>query len=262
MSILVILEQRGELRSCGLEAASAAALVARTAGMPLYALYTGKSIEAVLPSLAGIGIQTVYAYEHEDLCHYSNERHVPILCGLVRELSAQGVIGPASALGREFCASAAACLKAELIQDSIGVRWEGGLKAEKPIYAGKVVATMALTSAPGVVSLRPNVMPVVRNGEGVPQVVKRDMPPATLRAVIQEVVSELAGTVELTEAKIVVSGGRGIGGPEHWPVLQALCDALGAALGASRAAVDAGWIAQTHQVGQTGKVVCPDLYIA
>jgi len=136
MSILVILEQRGELRSCGLEAASAAALVARTAGMPLYALYTGKSIEAVLPSLAGIGIQTVYAYEHEDLCHYSNERHVPILCGLVRELSAQGVIGPASALGREFCASAAACLKAELIQDSIGVRWEGGLKAEKPIHNG------------------------------------------------------------------------------------------------------------------------------
>ncbi len=262
MSILVILEQRGELRACGLEAASAARKVAEAAGMPVNAVYFGKAIDPVLASLSGLGIATVYAYEHEDLHHYANERYVPILCDLAQELDAKIIIGPASALGKELCASAAARLKAELLQDCVGLRWENGLRAEKPIYAGKVMSEVRLTAPPGVVSLRPNVMPIERNGEALPQVTKRSMPQTTLRSVIQEVVSELAGAIELTEAKIVVSGGRGLGGPEHWPVLQNLCDALGAALGASRAAVDAGWIASSHQVGQTGKVVCPDLYIA
>ncbi|HOC68254.1 MAG TPA: electron transfer flavoprotein subunit alpha/FixB family protein [Candidatus Hydrogenedentes bacterium] len=262
MCILVILEQRGAVRSCSLEAASTAKKVSEASGMPLHGLYIGASVDAVLPSLAGIGIETLYACEHEELRHYSNEQYVPILCGLAQDLGAKVIIGPASALGKELCASAAARLRAELIQDAVGLHWENGLKAEKPIYAGKVMSEVMLTATPAVVSLRPNVTPIERNGEALPQVVKRDRPQATLRSVIQEVVSELVGTIELTEAKIVVSGGRGIRGPEHWPVLQELCDALGAALGASRAAVDAGWIPASHQVGQTGKVVCPDLYIA
>lgn len=134
--------------------------------------------------------------------------------------------------------------------------------ARKPVYAGKVLSDVRVSSSPALVSLRPNVTAVVQEGDGLPEIVRREMPEVSLRTVLKEAADAAAGTVELTEAKIIVSGGRGIGGPENWPVLQALCDALGAALGASRAAVDAGWIHHAHQVGQTGKVVSPDVYIA
>ena len=262
MSILVTLEQRGRLKTCALEAVCAAAKIAAASGMPLNAVYIGKSLGEDLGALAGTGIDTVYAYEHEDLHHYSNERYVEILCGLARELGAQVILGSATALGKEFFASAAARLRAELVQDCTGVSWENGLKAVKPVYAGKVIADLALTKLPTLLTLRPNVTPVERQGASVPQVVQRAVPEVSVRTRIVEVAEAVAGYVDLTEAKIVVSGGRGIGGPENWPVLQDLCDALGAALGASRAAVDAGWIAPSHQVGQTGKVVCPDLYVA
>lgn len=262
MSILVILEQRGELKACGLEAASAAKKVADASGMTLNALYVGKSLGDDVSALAGLGINTVYAYENDDLRYYSNERYVSILCDLAKELDAKAIIGSASSLGKEFCASAAARLGAELAQDCIGLRWDGKLVAEKPVYAGKVISEVSFCASPGFVTLRPNVMAVERDGDAAPAVEKRAMPEISLKTIIQEVIEKTSGAVELTEAKIVVSGGRGLGGPENWPVLQSLCDALGAALGASRSAVDAGWIEQANQVGQTGKVVCPDLYIA
>ena len=262
MSILVTLEQRGRLKTCALEAACAAAKIAAASGLPLNAVYIGKSLGEDLAALAGTGIATVYAYEHEDLHHYSNERYVEILCELARELGTHVIMGSATALGKEFFASAAARLRAELVQDCVGVSWENGLKAVKPVYAGKVIADVALTKFPALLTLRPNATPVERRGASVPQVIQRTVPEVSVRTTIVEVAEAVAGYVDLTEAKIVISGGRGIGGPENWPVLQDLCDALGAALGASRAAVDAGWIDPSHQVGQTGKVVCPDLYVA
>ena len=262
MSVLVLLEQRGGLKSCALEAAAAAGKVARDAGLECNAVYIGQALEDQANALKGFGIAKVFAYENARLGHYSNDGYVPIVCALAEELGATVLIGSATALGKEFCASVAARLDAELAQDSIEVRWEGGLKAKKPIYAGKVLADVALTSTPAMVSLRPNVVSVEPMGEAIPEAVRREMPEVSLRTVIKDAVQAAAGTVELTEAKIVVSGGRGIGGPESWPVLQALCGILGAALGASRAAVDADWIHHSHQVGQTGKVVSPDLYIA
>lgn len=262
MSILVLLEQRGGLKACALEAASAARKVAEASGMPLHAAYIGKSLGAGLTALAGMGIKTVYAYEHDDLQHYSNERYVECLCELAREVDAKVIIGSATALGKECCASAAARLQAELAQDCVGLSWDGALKAVKPVYAGKIIADVVFTKLPGLVTLRPNIVAVERCGDAVPRVEQRVVPQVTVRTQILEVAEAVSGYVDLTEARIVVSGGRGIGGPENWPVLQDLCDALGATLGASRAAVDAGWIDPSHQVGQTGKVVCPDLYVA
>jgi electron transfer flavoprotein alpha subunit len=262
MSVLVLLEQRGALKACALEAATVARKVATAAGVELNAVYIGRALADDAAQLAGTGIKTVYAYENEQLTHYSNDGYVPIVRDLAKELNAQIIIGSASALGKELCASVAARLGIELVQDVTGITWDGALKATKPMYAGKVVSEIAVNALPALVSLRPNVVAIEKDGVAAPAVEKREMPQVSLRTVLKEAAQAAAGMVELTEAKIVVSGGRGLGGPEHWPVLQNLCDALGAALGASRAAVDAGWIHHTHQVGQTGKVVSPDLYIA
>ena len=262
MSVLVLLEQRGELKACALEAATTAGKIARAAGLELNALYIGQSLGDQAGELAGLGINRVFAYEHTGLRHYSNDSYVPIVRDLADELAAQVIIGSATAVGKELCASVAARLGAELAQDCTEATWDAGLKAQKPIYAGKVLSDLRINSTPAMVSLRPNVVTVEREGDAAPEIVTRNMPDVSLRTVLKEAVFAAAGSVELTEAKIVVSGGRGIGGPEAWPVLQRLCDVLGAALGASRAAVDAEWIDSSHQVGQTGKVVSPDLYVA
>ncbi|MBI2424344.1 MAG: electron transfer flavoprotein subunit alpha/FixB family protein [Candidatus Hydrogenedentes bacterium] len=262
MSVLVLLEQRGELKPCALEAATIAGQIAKASGMALNACYIGQSLSDQAESLKGFGIEKVYAYENASLSHYSNDGYVPIVRDLVNELGAKVIIGSSSALGKEFCASVAARLGAELVQDAIGLGWDGGLKATKPLYAGKVISETKITTFPAMASVRPNVISIERNGDGAPELVKRDMPQVSLRTVLKEAAQATAGTIELTEAKVVVSGGRGIGGPENWPVIEDLAKALGAAAGASRAVVDAGWVHHSHQVGQTGKVVSPDIYVA
>lgn len=262
MSVLVLLEQRGELKNCALEAACLGNVIAKKAGMELNAVYIGQSLEDQVNQLKGLGINNVYAYENEKLAHYTSDGYVPIVRDLVQEIDAKVVIGSASALGKELCASVAARLGVELVQDCVEVDWDNGLIAKKPVYAGKVISSVRLNDTPAMVSIRPNVVPVETDGDAVPETIKRDMPEVDLRSVIKDVATAAAGTIELTEAKIICSGGRGLGGPEHFELIQGLCDVLGAALGASRAAVDAGWIPHAHQVGQTGKVVSPDLYIA
>jgi electron transfer flavoprotein alpha subunit len=212
--------------------------------------------------LKGFGISKLFVYENEQLTHYSSDGYVPIVRDLATELGAKVIIGSASALGKEFCASVAGRLGVELVQEAIELDWDNGLVAKKPVYAGKVISDVRVTSEPAMVSVRPNVVVVERDGDAAPELVKREMPQLDLRTVIKDVAEAAVGTVELTEAKIVCSGGRGLGEGENFKVIQELCDVLGAALGSSRAAVDAGWIHHSHQVGQTGKVVSPDLYVA
>lgn len=262
MSVLVMLEQRGDLKACALEAASKAAEVAKAAGMELNAVFIGQSLGDQVNELKGFGIKKVYSYENDKLQYYTSDAYVPIVRDLAQEVGAKIIVGSASSLGKEFCASVAARLGVELAQDCVDVRWDNGVVARKPVYAGKVVSEVRIKDEPAFVSMRPNVVAVERDGDAVPEVEQRDMPAVDLRTVIKDVAQAAAGTVSLTEAKIIVSGGRGLGGPEPFAMLQELCDVLGAALGASRAAVDAGWIPHAHQVGQTGKVVSPDLYIA
>lgn len=262
MSILIILEQRGGLRPCAMELATAARSLARAADMPLYAAYLGADAGNVAESLAGMGIEKVFVYADTALEHATCEASAPIVEELAKELGAKAVLGSATLLGKEIAASVAAWLDVDLAQDCIDLSWHNGLKVAKPMYAGKVIADLRLTQTPMMATLRPNVISIARDGNAVPTVEQRTIPPLHPRTTLKNVSVTESDSVDLTEAKIVVSGGRGINGPENWPVLKELCGVLGAALGASRAAVDAEWIDPSHQVGQTGKVVSPDLYIA
>lgn len=135
--------------------------------------------------------------------------------------------------------------------------------ATRLVYSGKARATVAADPAAGlqIATPRPNVFPASKGAAGAGEVVPLDFA-VTIRAKVVKMEMPEAGELDVAEADKIVSGGRGIKGPENWPVLRALCHELGAALGASRAAVDAGWIGHEHQVGQTGKVVSPTLYVA
>lgn len=262
MSVLVILEQRNGLKPCALEAATAAGQVARAAGLPLNALYIGPDPGTALEQLAGLGIAKVLVYAAPALASYSNDAYLACAQDAVAATGATVLISSATALGKELSASLAARLDTELVQDCIAVTWDGGLVAKKPMYAGKIVADLRVQVSPAFASLRPNVIALVRNESPAPTVEARTVPDTTPRTTVSAMQLSEGGEIDLSEAKIVVSGGRGIGGPEGWPVVRDLCAALGAALGASRAVVDAGWIHHSHQVGQTGKVVSPDLYVA
>ncbi|MFH1761097.1 MAG: electron transfer flavoprotein subunit alpha/FixB family protein [bacterium] len=262
MSVLVILEQRGELRACALEAATAACELAKAAGKELNGVLIGKSVESQVEKLKGFGIKKLFTYENEALEHYSNDSHVGIIKDLVAELGTEIIIGSATFTGKELCASLGGRLGAELAQDCIELKWDNTCLVKKPVFAGKVIQEIKMNAYPQVISLRPNVFEAKSEGEELPEAAKKEMPQVSIRTVIKDVVQAAAGQVTLSDARIIVSGGRGLGGPEHFKVVQELADALKGAVGASRAAVDAGWIDHSYQVGQTGKVVTPDLYIA
>jgi electron transfer flavoprotein alpha subunit len=150
------------------------------------------------------------------------------------------------------------CIEAQIIEGQ-------QLECVRPIYAGKAYARVRLLMTPAMATLRPNVFSLgapdtSRSAETAP--FAPDLDPAKVRAVVKETREAEGQKIELTEANIIVSGGRGVKGPEFFPMVEELADALSGALGASRAAVDAGWIDHQHQVGQTGKTVSPTLYIA
>lgn len=262
MSVLVLLDQRGKLSTAALEAVTVGSAIARTAGMDLNALYVGSHNPQLRHDLNGLGIKTIYTCEDDALTLYLSESYVAIAFELVNELKPAIILGSATAIGKAYCAALAARLGVELVQDCTGLGWNGILSATKPVYGGKVLTEVRISNCPAMATLRPNMFPVNRDRADAQEIVRRAYAGEALQTTIKAVVRTAGETMELSEAKIVVSGGRGIGGPENWPLLQDLCKTLGAALGASRATVDAGWINHGCQVGQTGKVVNPDLYIA
>jgi len=261
--VLVFIEKRQQaVKKVSLEALSAGLKLADDLSEPLAALCIGAADQ----QFAELGADKVFAARHELLDTYSPVGFCSTLVQAATQFQPRIILGAASAMGRDFLPRAAASLRVGLAQDCIDVKiTDGQLQCVRPIYAGKAFATVRLMRQPAMATLRPNVFPVgARNPGRSAEIVefRPELDAAQIRARAVDVVASAGQKIELTEANIIVSGGRGVKGPENFPIIQALADVLGGAMGASRAAVDAGWIDHQHQVGQTGKTVSPTLYIA
>jgi electron transfer flavoprotein alpha subunit len=264
--ILVFIEEReGKVKKTSLEALFAARKMADKLQEPVTALRTGAGEPSA--NLAHYGADKIMSARHELLNSYSTEGYCAAVVQAAQQLQPRYILGAASAMGRDLLPRVAARLGVGLAQDCIEARIIDGLQLEcvRPIYAGKAYAKVRLLMTPAMATLRPNVFSLGeadtgRSAESI--AFTPELPPEKIRAFVTETRVSAKQKVELTEANIIVSGGRGMKGPENFPLIEELADALGGAMGASRSAVDAGWIDHQHQVGQTGKTVSPTLYIA
>lgn len=215
--------------------------------------------------LKGYAVDTVYSLEAPALENYTTLGYTKALVQLIRERNPRAVFFGASIQGRDLSARTAARLGVGLAADCTAFLIGPDSSAfTRPIYAGKALATVELTGEPLIASIRPNTFPVPEPAGGEPEIVtiKADVSAADLgvETVAREVTA--GDTVELTEADIIISGGKGMQCSENFEMLFELAELVEGAVGASRSAVDAQWIEHTHQVGQTGKTVSPKIYIA
>ncbi|MCU0305936.1 MAG: electron transfer flavoprotein subunit alpha/FixB family protein [Thermoanaerobaculales bacterium] len=259
--ILVFIEQRNsDIRKASLQALSQAR---RLAGGEVAAVLVGSGVAGAAPGLGAYGAAKAYVADDPNLALYSAEGYAEAVAKAAAATSPEAILFAGTAMGRDLAPRVAAKLGVGALADVVSLERDGDrLVARRPVYSGKAFATVdAGGHTPQVVTLRPNVFAAEETG-GVAEVVTLDGLALAIRAVVKELVDTGGGEIDVAEADIIVSGGRGLKGPENFALIRSLAEALGGAVGASRAAVDAGWIAHKHQVGQTGKVVSPSLYIA
>jgi electron transfer flavoprotein alpha subunit len=263
-SIVTFAEQReGRLRRPSLEAVSEARRLADQSGARVEAVLVGSGVQGLAPELGGYGADVVHVFDQPELGAYATEPFARALAQVVQETAASAVLVPFTAMGKDFAPRAAARLGAGLVSDVVGLNLKDGrLEARRPMYAGKAYATVRWEGEPQMATLRPNVFALGTPDPGRPAEVKPRTVDASARARVVATEAAASGKVELTEAQIIVSGGRGLKGPENFHLVESLAGAFGAAVGASRAVVDAGWVDHQYQVGQTGKTVSPTLYVA
>ncbi|MFP4423258.1 MAG: electron transfer flavoprotein subunit alpha/FixB family protein [Desulfococcaceae bacterium] len=260
-NILVIAEHRdGAFRKVSFEAISVARRLAESAGGEAVALVLCEGIGDLAAQCGAYGAARVLAAEHAELREYDPEAYTAVVAAAVEKESPAVILMGASSQGKDLAGRLAARLKAGVAMDCTAVRLEGGnVVATRPIYGGKVLAEVALSGAPQIAALRPNAFEAEENA-AAGTVEPLDADPGSPKAKFVEKQLE-TGKAELTEADVVVTGGRGVGGKDY-KVIEELAEALGGAVGASRSAVDEGWRPHADQVGQTGKVVSPNLYVA
>ena len=237
---------------------------ARRLGEPA-AVLIGSGFDAAKQTLAQHGATKVYVAEAADLSSYLVAPAAEVLAKLVADSSPAAVLLASSADGKEAAARLAVKTGSGVITDATDVTGDGGsVHAEQQVFGGSTIVTSTVTTGTPIITVRPNsVAP-----QASPADAAREDVAVTLTAqakgarITDRVVEEKGERPDLSGAAIVVSGGRGVGSGENFSVIEALADALGAAVGASRAVTDAGWYPHQHQVGQTGKTVSPQLYIA
>ena len=267
--VWAIVEQRdGKLKKVSFEVIGAGKKLAEKSGGKMVAVLLGSGVEGLAQDLAKYGADQVILADEALLKDYTCDGYTKVIAELAKEHQPDILLGGATSLGKDLMPRLAARLDTGMAQDCIdvGMNDQGLLVSKRPIYAGKAIVDVICPDArPQMASVRPNVLevPAPEDGKSA-EIVKSSVSLADgdIKAKLKEIVKGASDKVDLTEAAIIVSGGRAMKNQENFKILEDMADVLGATVGASRAAVDAGYAEHSMQVGQTGKVVNPNLYIA
>lgn len=261
--VLTLAEVRdGALRNVSFEAISAAKTIAE--GGEVVAVVVGASVRSLAPELIAYGADRVIVVEHEKLATYTPDGYAQALQAVVEQEKPEGIVFGHTALGKDLSPKLAAKWQSGLVSDVVAVEATGGnIVFTRPIYSGKAFEKKIVTDGLMFVTVRPNnIAPLEKDESRTGAVVDVQVDIKDLRTIVRDIVRKTAEGVDLSEAKVIVAGGRGVKSAEGFEPLKELANVLGGAVGASRGACDAGYCDYSLQIGQTGKVVTPDLYIA
>jgi electron transfer flavoprotein alpha subunit len=258
-------DRQGNPKKVMAEVLGEAARLASLTGVQAEAVWlTDKATPEGVKLLGELGAKRIWLLENPALAPYRGEVWTPLIADLAAKESPRAILAPVTARQREMMARLAARLGAGLSADSTALALEDGkLIATRPVYAGKILSKVTWSKTPWLATLRPNVFrPAEPQAGAAPQVERPTVSmPSEAMKLVERREETATGLPELAEAEIVVSGGRGLKGPENFVILEALAKVIGAAVGASRAAVDAGWRPHRFQIGQTGRTISPKLYM-
>lgn len=263
-TFMVVAETRdGKLRQVSLEALQAAES-AKEDGDQVTAVLLGYELEGPAKELARCFQGRVIVADHPDLKSYLAETYISALSQVLNSITPDVVLFGHTAVGRDLAPQVASRLQTGQISDVTAIEQsDGEILYTRPLYAGKAFEQKRLVGGTGIITLRPNNIPPAGPASSPGEIVAFDYAPASsLRSVIKDVVRKATGKIDLTEAKVVISGGRGVNSAEGFKPLEELAEVLHGAVGASRGACDAGYCDYALQIGQTGKVVTPEIYIA
>ncbi|TVZ77006.1 electron transfer flavoprotein alpha subunit apoprotein [Aeribacillus composti] len=261
--VIVLGEIRDKaLRNVSFEAIAAAKVLAN--GGEVVGILIGEKAANLASDMIAYGADRVVVAENEKFNHYTPDGYAQALMAVIEEEKPEGIVFGHTSLGKDLSPKIAAKLNAGLVSDVTAIEADGdNITFIRPIYSGKAFEKRVVTEGIMLVTVRPNnIAPLEKNEERTGKVASISVEIKDLRTIVKDVVRKAAEGVDLSEAKVIIAGGRGVKSAEGFKPLQELAEVLGGAVGASRGACDAGYCDYSMQIGQTGKVVTPDLYIA
>lgn len=262
--ILLLAEHfNGKLKRYSAELVSVAAGLSSSFGGKVSALLVGEDTGEAAKELGRYGVQKVIIISHPELKFYSGEGYAKVVCDSINSENPDIVIGSSTEFGRDLLSRVAAILKAGFATDCVALRMDGEkLVVRRPMYAGKVLSETTFNGKLKIAALRPNSFPEPQPKDSLTEIVRINTDPGVINTRVKEITQTESDMVDISESDRIVAGGRAMGSAENFKILKELADAIKGQVGASRAAVDAKYISHDHQVGQTGKIVNPSLYIA
>jgi len=265
-SVLVFVEQRqGRIKQSSLEALSEGRRLAKKIGSTVSALVIGNQIDSLVNEISKFGPDSVILVQHDALANYSPDGYRDAFLEVVKQEQPKVILVAGTAMGKDIAPRIAAKIDAGLATDCLAIEiTDDTMIATRPVFAGKVLQKLKIMSSTKIATLKPNTFRTEEVSTKAPSIKKitPQIDPSKWKVVLKGIQEPEVKKQDVSEASVIVSGGRGMKGPEGYKILEDLATALGGTVGASRAAVDAGWRAHAEQVGQTGKIVSPNLYIA